>query len=118
MALDKDTVDFIVKQNELLEGHLVEKIQDNGVAVRGLVREQIDRIKEMDEKRNGRIDDNEHCIHNLKKETRLSRFAQRNAGKMIIGFIIVVAIISIAASQLNVKRSIEKRFKIDLIDDE
>ena len=93
---------------------IIEVIKMEGTATRGLIRSEIDRIDEMNELRNGRIDKNKDDLYQLNKETRLSRFAQRNAGKMIIGFIIIVAIISLGAHSINVKRTIEKAMRIEL----
>ena len=114
MSLDKDTINFIVRQNEILKNDLRQSIEDNGVAVRGTVREQIDRVDEMDKIRNGKIGRNEEDIEMLQCETRFSRWMQRNPKVSIIGVMIIVAGIALGAYQINIKPTIERMLKIEL----
>jgi len=52
----------IIKLFEIQKSDLKEIIEDNGVAIRGVIRSEVDRIDELDRKRNGRIADNEKLI--------------------------------------------------------
>ena len=112
--MDAETIKFITEQNREQNEYLKDLILANGTVIRGKFISEIDRIKEMDDRRNGKIGDNKSDIDDLRKETRIFRFAQRNAGKVIVGFIIIVAIISLGAHSINVKRTIEKAMRIEL----
>ena len=112
--MDAETIKFITEQNRGLKNDLKDIINLNGSAIRATMESEVDRIDEMDKRRNGKISENRADIYELRKETRISRFAQRNAGKVIIGFIIIVAVISVAAHTVNVKRTIEKVMRIEL----
>ena len=112
--MDTETIKFIKDEMRELKDDLKDIIVANGIVVRGKIESEVDRIDEMDKKRNGRICENEEGIENLRKETRLSRFAQRNAGRMMLGFVIVVAIISLGAHAINVKRTVERVLRIEL----
>ena len=112
--MDAETIQFITEQNRAQNEYLKDIIVVNGSAIRAKMEAEVDRIEILDNIRNGKIEKNEQGIKELRGETRLSRFAQRNAGRMILGFVIVVALISLAAHSLNVKRTIEKVMRIEL----
>ena len=107
MALDKDIVDFIVGQNESMEKRLTDAIHGSAKGVRAKVESAVNRIVEMDEKRNDRIG-------KLEKQTTIPRWAHRNPKAAIIILILFIASVATGMHQINVKRSIEKHFKIDL----
>ena len=116
--MDKETIDFIVKQNQILKKDLKESIELNGIVVRGTIRSEVNRIDEMDKIRNGKIDCNERDIEMLQKETRLSRWMQRNPKVAIIGLIIIISVIALGAYQMNIKPTIEKYLRIELHDNQ
>ncbi|MBG7617676.1 MAG: hypothetical protein IZT57_04835, partial [Chloroflexi bacterium] len=53
--MDAATVKFITDQNLQLKNDLKDIIVANGTVIRGLIISEVDRIDEMDKKRNGRI---------------------------------------------------------------
>ena len=107
MALDKDIVDFIVGQNEDMEERLTDAIHGSAKGVRAKVESEVNRIDEMDKKRNDRIG-------KLEKQTTVPRWAHRNPKAAII--IIILFIVSVAYSmhRVNLDRTIEKYFRIEL----
>ena len=52
----------IIKLFEIQKRDLKEIIQDNGITIRGTIRSEVDRIDEMDKRRNGRIAESEAKI--------------------------------------------------------
>jgi hypothetical protein len=90
---------------------IIELIKMEGTATRGLIRSEIDRIHEMDEKRNGRI-------QKLETETRWTRWMARNPKVAIAIFISGVALVILGFNAINVRRTAEKVLNIELKENE
>ena len=116
MALDTEDIKLSTGLQDKMEERLVSAINGTAKGVRAKVESEVDRIDEMDKIRNGRITKNEDDIECLQDETRVVKFAKKHPGKVIIGAVIFVALVSLSASQLNVKRTVEKMLNIELIE--
>ncbi len=112
--MDAETVTFITKQNRELKDDLKDIIEANGTAVRGKIESEVDFIKIMDEKRNGRIEKAEENIKEIKKETRVSRWAHRNPKVAIITVAIFIASVSIVLHTVGVKKAVDRLIRIEL----
>ena len=93
---------------------IMELIRMEGTTTRGVIRSEIDRVEEMDKRRNGRIEETEEDIKLIKKETRISRWAHRNPKVAIAVFVALVLVIATGFHTINVKRTIEKVMRIEL----
>ena len=107
MALDREDIKFITEQNNAMEKRLTNTIQGQGSGVRAKIESEVNRIDEMDKKRNGKI-------KSLEKQTHVFRWAHRNPKTTIIIVIIFIAFVTLGMHQVNVKRTIEKHLKIEL----
>ncbi len=111
--MDDATIHFITSQNTQLKEDLKDIILANGTVIRGKIVSEIDRIDELDKRRNSRIEKAEDNIVLIKKETRISRWAHRNPKLALITFVILVAGVATGLHTINVKRTIEKVMKIE-----
>lgn len=114
MALDRDIVDFIVGQNKDMEERLTDAIHGSAKGVRAKVESEVNRIDEMDKIRNGKIQENGEEIKNLKKETLIARWIQRN--RRLAAIILMIAMFTAAWGYhtINFKRTVEKVLRIEL----
>ena len=112
--MDDATITFITEQNRQLKDDLKDIIMANGTVIRGKIESEVDRIDEMDKKRNGRICKNEDDIKDLKKDTRASRWLHRNPKAAVIIILAASVFLMTAFHTINVKRTIEKITKIEL----
>lgn len=114
--MDTDTIKFITEQNKELKEDIKDIIAAHGTAIRGKMESEIDRIYEMDQIRNGKIEKNKEAVYKIEHETRLFRWAHRNPKWSIIIGIVLMAFISLGVHEINVRRTIEKVTKIELKD--
>ena len=89
------------------EETIIELIKMEGTATRGLIRAEIDRIDEMDKKRNGKIE-------KLEKETRWVRWMGRNPKVALALFFVGIILAMLSFNAINVRLTAEKLLKIEL----
>ena len=114
--MDAETIKFITAQNKELKEDLKDIIMANGTVIRGKIESEVDRIDEMDKLRNGRICDAEEDIKELKKETALARWINRNKKLALVLFALSVFALAFGYHAINFKRTVEKIMKIELND--
>lgn len=114
MALDREDIIFIQKQNAELEKRLSETIKGTATGVRATIKAEINRVDEMDKIRNGRISKNEEDIEDLQGETKIARWVERN--KKLTALILILATMIVVSGYhvINVRTTVEKLLKIEL----
>lgn len=112
--MDKETMEFLLKQNNDLKEDMKEYINLHSTSIRGAIKSEVDRIDEMDKIRNGRIERNKDDIELIKKETAIVRWINRHPRISTIIAIAMVALIALGAHEINLKRTIEKVTNIEL----
>jgi len=98
------------------DSDIIELIKMEGTLTRGLIRSEIDRIEEMDQKRNGSIKENKELIKKIEKETIWVRWINKNPKKTIIIFFILLIGGVALANAINVHRTAERILNIELKD--
>lgn len=89
------------------DADIIELIKMEGTATRGLIRSEIDRIHEMDKRRNGKIE-------KLENETRWMRWMGRNP-RVAIAIVFAGIILAMwGFNAINVRLTAEKLLKIEL----
>ena len=96
------------------DSDIIQLIQDQGTVTRAVIRAEIDRIDEMDHKRNGVINETKQKVIKLEAETRWTRWMGRNPKVAIIIFVTGVALVLMGFNALNVRRTAEKVLNIEL----
>jgi hypothetical protein len=89
------------------DADIIELIKMEGTATRGLIRSEIDRIHEMDKKRNGKIE-------RLENETRWMRWMGRNPKIALALFFVGIVLAMLSFNAINVRLTAEKLLKIEL----
>ena len=100
------------------DSDIIQLIKDQGTVTRAVIRAEIDRIDEMDRKRNGIINETKQKVIKLEAETRWTRWMWRNPKASIIIFVTGVALVLMGFNAINVRRTAEKVLNIELKENE
>ena len=112
---DKETLSLMDDQTiinlfEIQKKDLKEIIEENGVVIRGLMRSEVNRIDEMDQKRNG-------AIRDLLCETTVWRWAQRNYKFVLPAALFILILIIKGSDRIDVNALFENTTGIELTDE-
>jgi len=100
----------IINLFEIQKKDLKEIIEENGVVIRGLMRSEVNRIDEMDQKRNG-------AIRDLLCETTVWRWAQRNYKFVLPAALFILILIIKGSDRIDVNALFENTTGIELTDE-
>jgi len=86
-----------------------ELIMLNSSGTRATITSEINRIDEMDNKRNNRIGSNEKAIKQIRKETGLFRWMHRNPTKAIVVIVVIFGGLAYGYNKIDIRKGLENK---------
>ena len=114
--MDAADIKIITELNSQLRDDLKEVIVLNGSAIRAKMEAEVDRVREMDAIRNGKIDANRDELCALRDQTAFWRWMHCNPWKSALIVLIAFAGMAYGYHRVDIKKTVENTTGVSLID--